>query len=930
MKKFWIIVLTLLLVSVVFANGVTATQRTPQSKTSRYEVVAYSENFETGGTGWTHFDGAVSPSEWHIYNDGAPQGDAWWMGDPSLAVGTNIGGYYDHQYLVLDTPQILVPTTSPTLTFKVKYNVEATAGADPPYNGWDACNVRISIDNGMTWTPISGTPAYNMTSSYAFGFEHGEGPNIPGWGGNSNGWQNATFALTSYAGQNVKIRFAFASDPAYSTGDAPAMFGMMVDDIALGTYTNNGVDDDLMTWDSLVPLGGDLWNLTVVADAPSPTHAYVNQNAQMTYNPNMMNYLISPPIVLPADGDIRVDFMIKGLFTDPDTFPNVDYWGWEITVNNGITWNAMSNPYGSPTGNNYVYTDAPDLWSSAIESYTLDGYITDYHGMTAQFRWYFQSDADTPSGTGIMIDDFKIYNDIFLAEPSNLTASVLGNTVELNWSEPGGGGQPGWIGYDDGTNADAIGLTNGGNLEVAVKWAPSGPNSILPYIGMNITQVKFWPNQAGITYTIKIYTGATGNEVYSQVVTNPTIGAWNTVTLTTPFAIPTGQYVWVGYMCPHAAGEYPAGNDAGPAVAGYGDLYRTSSTWSSLYDASSGDVDANWNIQAYVADATNRTVLMEHNSSRNDRELTAYRIYKDDVEIGTVLPTVLTYSDANVTGGLHTYKVTGMYGVNESLPSNLVTVYVLPVGYADLGYDDGSAEQAFSVGSSNSMAVKFENNYVSTIKFIKIYVSSVGNSPMIIRVYDDNGVDGMPGASHLTQFTYAATSIVEGWNYIPVPTGSDITIDDGDFYIAIYEYSNASTIGLDTSSNGHSYKKLPTGWEAVTTGEIMIHCIVENGTGSEDPGIVPFVFTASNYPNPFNPETSISYSIPKDGQTSLTIYNTKGQIVKTLVNNNLKAGEYKAVWNGTDNMNNSVASGIYFYRLDNNNRSLTRKMLLSK
>jgi hypothetical protein len=75
------------------------------------------------------------------------------------------------------------------------------------------------------------------------------------------------------------------------------------------------------------------------------------------------------------------------------------------------------------------------------ESYTLTGILSpNYAGETAIFRWYFKSDADTPSGTGIFIDDFKIYNDIFIAEPENLAATVNGDDVTLNWTVPGGGG----------------------------------------------------------------------------------------------------------------------------------------------------------------------------------------------------------------------------------------------------------------------------------------------------------------------------------------------------------------------------------------------------------------------------------------------------------------------------------------------------------
>ncbi|MDZ4121409.1 MAG: hypothetical protein U1C33_03260, partial [Candidatus Cloacimonadaceae bacterium] len=178
MKKRWLILIALFVTAAMFANSTTlAPRRTGATNQSRYEVVAWEEDFESGATDWVHYDGALPPNMWHIYNHGGTQGNVWWMGDPALASGANIGGYYDHQYLVLDTPARTITAANTNLTFKMRYNIEDPAGATAPYNGWDAANVRISTNGGNTWTPIIGTPAYNMTSSYAFGFQHGEGPN---------------------------------------------------------------------------------------------------------------------------------------------------------------------------------------------------------------------------------------------------------------------------------------------------------------------------------------------------------------------------------------------------------------------------------------------------------------------------------------------------------------------------------------------------------------------------------------------------------------------------------------------------------------------------------------------------------------------------------------------------------------------------------
>ena len=86
----------------------------------------------------------------------------------------------------------------------------------------------------------------------------------------------------------------------------------------------------------------------------------------------------------------------------------------------------------------------------------------------------------------------------------------------------------------------------------------------------------------------------------------------------------------------------------------------------------------------------------------------------------------------------------------------------------------------------------------------------------------------------------------------------------------------------------------------------------------------------SNYPNPFNPITNISYSINEAGNVRLEIYNLKGQLVKTLVNEVQETGEYTASWNGTDNSNKPVSSGVYLYKMKSANYSSTKKMILMK
>jgi hypothetical protein len=70
-----------------------------------------------------------------------------------------------------------------------------------------------------------------------------------------------------------------------------------------------------------------------------------------------------------------------------------------------------------------------------------------------------------------------------------------------------------------------------------------------------------------------------------------------------------------------------------------------------------------------------------------------------------------------------------------------------------------------------------------------------------------------------------------------------------------------------------------------------------------------------NYPNPFNPSTTIRYALSEDMHVTLTVYNTLGQLVATLVDQDQQPGYREVVWNGTNDFDQKVASGIYIYRM---------------
>ncbi|MBC8401148.1 MAG: T9SS type A sorting domain-containing protein [Candidatus Marinimicrobia bacterium] len=102
---------------------------------------------------------------------------------------------------------------------------------------------------------------------------------------------------------------------------------------------------------------------------------------------------------------------------------------------------------------------------------------------------------------------------------------------------------------------------------------------------------------------------------------------------------------------------------------------------------------------------------------------------------------------------------------------------------------------------------------------------------------------------------------------------------------------------------------------------------VDEGTLS---GIPMTYELSNNYPNPFNPTTTIGYAIPGQGVVSIDVYDILGQRIKTLVHKSMPAGYYEVNWDGRDQYGRVVSSGIYFYTLNTGSSMIVKRMLLIK
>jgi hypothetical protein len=102
-------------------------------------------------------------------------------------------------------------------------------------------------------------------------------------------------------------------------------------------------------------------------------------------------------------------------------------------------------------------------------------------------------------------------------------------------------------------------------------------------------------------------------------------------------------------------------------------------------------------------------------------------------------------------------------------------------------------------------------------------------------------------------------------------------------------------------------------------------------TGITNAGGIPTEFSLlQNYPNPFNPTTEIGFNVPKTGFVKLVVYSLSGEAISTLVNQTMSPGTYRVMWNGRTDDGRAVASGAYFYHLQGEGFTATKKMTLLK
>jgi len=238
-----------------------------------------------------------------------------------------------------------------------------------------------------------------------------------------------------------------------------------------------------------------------------------------------------------------------------------------------------------------------------------------------------------------------------------------------------------------------------------------------------------------------------------------------------------------------------------------------------------------------------------------------------------------------------------------------------------------TVEQAAEMGIEPrlSFMINIRADWTGNVAFVSETTTSEGSVASML------GRDGT-GIAHLIPSGVPGPFYQYYENNTTVVRGMDMVSENGP-YDGIYYDANMSMLTREYPD--------PEAEELVTGPGMYMHVPVDVASGRMGAGVtavesvdaagIPDSYSLSNaYPNPFNPETTIEFAIPTDGHVKLEVFNTAGQLVNTLVDQDISAGVFRNTWEAHSQDGQPVSSGVYFYRMEAGDFVETRSMTLLK
>jgi hypothetical protein len=172
-----------------------------------------------------------------------------------------------------------------------------------------------------------------------------------------------------------------------------------------------------------------------------------------------------------------------------------------------------------------------------------------------------------------------------------------------------------------------------------------------------------------------------------------------------------------------------------------------------------------------------------------------------------------------------------------------------------------------------------------------------------------------------------------GWSESVAIQGNFAFLAEGKFGIKVIDISNPTSPSPAGSYDtpGHAWSMVVrSNYAYIADNSSLLVLKLSTATTIADQSTVSTSRLSQNYPNPFNPATTIQYSLPTSEYVTISVYNSLGQLVKTLMSEQKPAGEHNVIWDGTNHSGMKVSSGLYLYSIIAGEFRSVKKMLLVK
>jgi hypothetical protein len=504
-----------------------------------------------------------------------------------------------------------------------------------------------------------------------------------------------------------------------------------------------------------------------------------------------------------------------------------------------------------------------------------------------------------------------------------------------------------------------------GTAEITVPWTGSDATSGLASVELFVNHTSEWVS-AGVTTqvdppepfeytateagTYRFYTLAT--DVAGNVEVNlGTVDAYTTVDFTAPAAAadldadPGIQSVTLSWTNPEATDlaaveVWAALWTVVPGTSAYPEYDDIAAEVVRPASRAAADADEQWQLVATLGTDAESFV---HTEGMDAPGVYYYEVFVSDQAGNFSAPaaagaraTNYTLGDFNQDDAINVFDITilgSAYGTAHGDPLYNPLVDVGPT-------DDGTST---GVPLTDSV-IEFEDLTVTALNYNqdKAAVPVEGSKDPALTWYQADETTWVLGLLEPCSSLKALNLAAE------LPPGVSVTVEAGADLAGDFEFflANIDRRGLDTGLAvlgadavlpvTGELLRVTTSTEADLTGAFVRARDTQNESlavnlSAEPIQALPDAYRlAGNYPNPFNPQTTIAFDLPEAQRVRLVIYDLKGRLVEELISEPMEAGSHSVVWSGTDRSGRRVASGVYFYRIQAGPLQDTRRMMLVK